>query len=324
MKAKTFGDDVFNSRLLSMLNKSVPFAVYNVKKIRDNVYFIETDRKAYIIKGYSSINRLHLQETFTHMLKKQGFIQTYSFHRFSEKPLYFNKKYWGWIEYLEPHRESFTYDSEANRVAGQELLHFFHLTTKRFAKSFKHLIPQFQLLEKWQDRAHQFEKNKPVIANYLPEAMYEELKAWGHQALAGIRRENMQFGDETHPVILHGDVAHHNFLRSKTGRLYLIDFDLISLGHESADFLQYANRILPNLNWSLQHLAKYPLFQRYLQHRAFLYALMYPTDIFREWNRIIKNGSCHRPKKIMQTIELTTNQYQERQQFIKELKNVVK
>ncbi|WP_147532483.1 phosphotransferase [Bacillus marasmi] len=324
MKAKTFGDDVFNSRLLSILNKSVPFTVFKVKKIRENVYYIDTDRRAYILKGYSSLHRLHLQEAFTSSLKKHGFLQTYSFLRFSENPVYFNKKYWGWIEYLEPHRESFSYLSEANRTAGLELLHSFHLTTKQFAKSFEQVIPPFQLLEKWQDRFHQFVKNKPVIENYLPVSMYRELLEWGNLALAGMKRENMEFGDDSQPVILHGDVAHHNFLKSKSGKLNLIDFDLISIGHESADLLQYANRILPYLNWSLQNLANHPLFQHYLQHRAFLYALMYPTDIFREWNRIIKNGSCYRPKKLIQTIELTTNQYQQRQQFLKELKIVVK
>lgn len=324
MKAKTFGDDVFNNRLLSIFNKSVPFTVFKLKKIRDNVYFIETDRRAYILKGYSSLNRLQLQEAFTSTLKNQGFLQTYSFHRFTEKPIYFNKKYWGWIEYLEPHRDTFTYISEANRIAGLELLHSFHLTTKQFANSFEQVIPPFNLMEKWLERSRQFAKNEPVIANYLPESMYKKLLEWGNLALVGMKRENQVFGDDTHPVILHGDVAHHNFLKSKSGKLHLIDFDLISIGHESADLLQYANRILPYLNWSLQSLAKHPLYQHYLQHRAFLYALMYPTDIFREWNRIIKNGSCNRPKKLIQAIELTTNQIQLRAQFIKELKNVVK
>ena len=37
-------------------------------------------------------------------------------------------------------------------------------------------------------------------------------------------------------------------MRTSKGELYLIDFDLISIGPEMADYLQYANRILPFLN----------------------------------------------------------------------------
>lgn len=324
MKARTFGDDVFNNRLLSILNKSVPFTVLEVKQLRNNVYFIETDRRPYILKGYSSLQRLRLQEVFTATLKKHGFLQTYSFLRFSENPISLNHKYWGWIEYLEPHRETFTYQSENNRIAGLELLHSYHFTTKKFVKSFEQTIPTFNLLEKWSERSRQFLKNQHIIANYLPDFMLKDLLDWGNISLTGLKLENQEFGDDSTPVILHGDVAHHNFLKSKSGKLNIIDFDLIAIGHESADLLQYANRILPYLNWSLQNLTQYSRFQHYLQHRAFLFALMYPTDIFREWNRIIKNRAYQRPKKLIPVIDLTTKQFHLRQQFVKELKNVVK
>jgi hypothetical protein len=324
MTARPTGDDLHTNRLLSNLNRKSPFRINKLKKIRKNVYMVETDRSPFILKGYSSLQRLQLQEAFTSSLKSEGFLQTYSFYRFFENPIYYNKKYYGWIEYLEPHRDRFTYATHDNRKEGLDLLHTFHLTTKNLSKRYERVLPEFNLYDKWAERLRLFENNSSIIGNYLSETMINELLNWGKYSITGLKNEEKVFGNTTQPVILHGDVAHHNYLRSKSGKLYLIDFDLISIGPESADLLQYANRILPSIHWSLHQLFQLPQFYPYLQNRAFLFALMYPTDIFREWNRIIKDGSYHYSGKLLPVIELTTSQFHLRQQFIIELKNVVK
>ncbi len=58
-----------------------------------------------------------------------------------------------------------------------------------------------------------------------------ELLEWAKISLEGMKTENLDFGDGQDPVILHGDVAHHNYLKSKSGKIFLIDFDLASIGH---------------------------------------------------------------------------------------------
>ena len=120
--------------------------------------------------------------------------------------------------------------------------------------------------------------------------------------------------------ILHGDVAHHNFLRDSNGILHLIDFDLISIGPPSLDYLQYANRILPSVDWSFERLSHFSQYQELLNEKAFLYALAFPADIFREWNRVIREGSYKDQRKYDQVMDLTIGQFYPRKKFIDSLK----
>ena len=64
------------------------------------------------------------------------------------------------------------------------------------------------------------------------------------------------------------------------GELYLIDFDLISIGPIMADYLQYANRILPFLNWSLPNLATYKQIQPIFSNRYFCMRLLFQPIFF--------------------------------------------
>lgn len=323
MRVKNGGDDLILNRLLTHLNRSLPFTVHEIKQIRDHVYYMDTEQKPFILKGFSSIQRLQLQEAFTNSLKSEGFENTYSFYSFFEQPIFLNHRYFGFIEFIEANPRAFTYHFHHNRKEGLDLLHCFHNTTRMLSKQFELFLPRFNLLEKWQERTNLFLANIPFIRYYLKKEMLDELLVWANESLEGLRAENHSSRDENN-VILHGDVAHHNFLKASTDKLYLIDFDLISIGDESADLLQYANRILPFLDWSLSRLSEYPLIKTYLNRRAFLWALMYPTDIFREWNRMIKDRTYQQPNKMLMVMNLTISQFHLRQQFIKELKNVVK
>lgn len=147
--------------------------------------------------------------------------------------------------------------------------------------------------------------------------------AWAEWSLAGMEKFQQFFKKEPY-VILHGDVAHHNFLRDGNGTLRLIDFDLISIGPASYDYLQYANRILPYIDWSFDKLVQYPQIRRFLKEKAFLYALAYPADIFREWNRMIREKSYSDNMKFKQVMDLTINQFYARKKFIEHLKKILK
>jgi hypothetical protein len=262
-----------------------------------------------------------LQEAYTDALKSAGFKQTYSFYRLGSQPFVYKQKYFGIIEFIEGHSLPFTYFSEENRQNGLELLQTYHNTTKNIVEQFSSTLSTFHLFVKWQERLYQFKANLPFVRYYLKEPIIDEILSWANSSLA--RLQSNSFQNEP-SVILHGDVAHHNFLKSKNGEIYLIDFDLISIGKENADLLQYANRILPALEWSLPQLLKYPLFHAKLQNPEFLWALIYPTDILREWNRIVRDRSILQPSKLLMVMDLTIRQFHLRQQFIKELKNMLK
>ena len=322
--AKYRGDDSNHDRLLSYLNSHLPFPVTQLSRIKGEVYKVQTKDFQFVLKEFPSYKRLKIQETFTNSLKMNGFQNTYSFYSFSEKKaLYFQTKYYGCLEYIDKANESFRFDTIENCYEGLRLLNQYHQTTLKLQGSYKTILPSFHLIEKWHERFALFKNNLPLISFFLEREILTELYTWVEWSLSGLRKEKDTL--ERFPkVILHGDVAHHNFMRTAKGDLFLIDFDLISLGPEVADYLQYANRILPFLNWSYTELDAFELFQPLLNQKVFLYGLAFPSDILREWNRLVKERTFNQIKRIRPVVDLTLNQFEKRKTFMKELESKLK
>ncbi|CEG28007.1 phosphotransferase [Bacillus sp. B-jedd] len=318
------GDDNFHYRLLSYLKKVFPGNIIKLDMIRPTVFLLNSSIGDYIIKCYSSYNRLKLQEAFTATLKKEGFTSAYSYLRPGRRePYYLDGVYLGIIEFILPHLHSFSYHLDTDRLAGLNLLQNYHSVTEKIVQRYKTLIPPARLIEKWEQRQDRFEANKPVISYFVNSEMMDEISGWASFALEGMRRCEGFFTGEVE-AILHGDVAHHNFLRAWNGKIYLIDFDLISIGPPVIDYLQYGNRILPFLNWSINELAKYRQLSAFMNEKGFLFALAYPADLLREWNRIFKNEDEPDINTIMQMKKWTERQFFARHQFIKKIGNMVK
>jgi len=314
------GDDGYFNRLFSYFQEQFQGQIKHITPIRKKVYLVETSKKKYILKGYSSYKKLKLQETFTSTLRKEGFLDTYVFeYPAGTKPFAHEGLYFGCIEYLEPHRVSFSYKTQGERKEGLQLLREFHQVTSGFEKRYRTLIPNADLLGKWKDRAQYFSHQRPILESFLKRDVIDELMEWAYWSMEGMEK-NKEYFTKKPNVILHGDVAHHNFLRSSSGKLMLIDFDLIGIGPDSLDLLQYANRILPFMQWSYGDLKKYPFFKNKMESPAFLYSLAYPADIFREWNRIIKDQTYIHSSQSRQVYDLTVGQWSLRKQFFKILK----
>lgn len=318
------GDENFHYRLLSYLKKIFPGKVVKLDMIRPTVFLMNSSMEEYIIKCYASYNRLKLQEAFTDTLKKEGFLSAYNYSRLGRRePYYLDGTYLGFIEFIRPHLHSFSYHLEADRIAGLNLLQNYHSVTEKIAQRYKTLIPPTGLIEKWEQRQDRFRANKPVISYFVNSEMVDEISGWATFALEGMK-ENVEFFTGGVHAVLHGDVAHHNFLRAWNGKIYLIDFDLISIGPPAIDYLQYGNRILPFLNWSLNELTKYRQISAFMNEKGFLFALAYPADLLREWNRILKNGAEPDIHAIMQMKKWTEGQFFARRNFIKKIGDMVK
>jgi len=318
---KLGGDDGFQDRLLSYLNQNLPYQIVRLTPLRRNVFIVRlSDGFQFVLKGYSSLRRLKIQEAFIQSLKKEGFPFTYSMYSFpKEHCLYFESQYFGIFEFLTKGEEPFFYDSKKSCQEGLQLLEKFHGVSEKLVGSYKTLLPFFHLIEKWEERFRQFKSNIPILSFFLQKEVVQDLSDWAEWSLAGIKQEKGAL--HLFPnVILHGDVAHHNFFRSSNGELLLIDFDLISIAPAMIDYLQYANRILPFLNWSCKELSSFEQLLPYFKHTIFLYALVYPTDIFREWNRLVKDHSFNDTRKVRAVMELTIGQYDKRQAFYEEIK----
>ena len=321
---KNRGDDLFNDRLFSYLNEQLSISINELQPIRKKVYLVKADNFDFILKGFSTYHRLVLQETFTSALKQVGFDYTYFFHQFTNKPpLFFEQTYYGCLQYIESSTNGFTYREKNDRIEGLELLKKYHLATEILIERFQMLIPTFEQIEKWHERAALFFNYLPIVKYFVQKEMIDDILIWADWSLKGMQRLSNIF-DNGDKVIAHGDVAHHNFIRGADNKLNIIDFDLISLSTPHTDYLQYANRILPFMNWSLTELSSYEKMQPFLKDKCFLYALAFPSDIFREWNRAIKDGSYLQQIKLQQLLELTVDQFNERQEFFKELTSYIK
>lgn len=323
MVKKSGGDD-YLSRLHSYFKQQFKEPIIKMVSIRKSVFFIQTEKNQYVVKGYSRNSKLRLQETFTATLRQEGFSRSYVYLEHPVKePLFFEGEYFGCMEYLPPNRHSFNFHSQQNREEGLALLEEFHKVTASFAERYKTLIPYSDLPGKWNERLQSFSRNHSRLRYFLDGKTIYELMAWAHWSLSGMWQNAGFFSKEPH-VILHGDVAHHNFLRDQSGTLHLIDFDLISIGPECIDILQYANRILSYMDWDFEQLQKYPQMKPFLSERAFLYALAYPTDILREWNRIFKDKTYKNRSASRHVINLTLEQFSLRKQFVQKIASVIR
>lgn len=314
------GDDFFQNRLFSYLQNQLNVPIKEISQIRKQVYKVKAESFEFILKGFSSYHQLILQKDFLTALKREGFQKTYSYYPVEkEPPLLFERNYYGCLEFIRPSKKEFTFKQQQDRLDGLKLLSQFHEVNETLVKQYTGNIPSFDQLGKWQERTITFMNNLPVIRYFVQKEIINEMLIWADWSLKGIERELGLF-ETGKKVILHGDVAHHNFLRNKDKEIYLIDFDLISSGNPRSDYLQYANRILPFIHWSFQKLADYKEIATYLDEKGFLYALAFPTDIFREWNRAIREQTYLQPARIQQLLEMTVIQFQQRQNFFAELR----
>lgn len=316
------GDDTFYYRLLSLLEKKITAQIVEISRIRNDVYLVKTSQFWIILKGYNSYQKLKTQEAFTRALKQEGFMNTYQFYVFDDEPIILDKKIYGTIEYIPPHNDSFTYNSKWNRREALQLLERYYSVTERLVEIYKYILPSFHLMKKLEQRLQEFRSNKQIIERYINKEVVEEIIDWADFSFDYLNNQKEYLHTKVN-VILHGDVAHHNFLRDVNNKLYLIDFDLISIGPIEADYLQFANRILPNIDWSMSQLQKMSGYKHFLKDEWFLIALMYPTDILREWNRIIRNKNLNNEFLLEQVRLITTDQYHKRKKFYLKLKQIV-
>jgi len=318
------GDDAYFDRLLSYFQSHFQDEIIQLKPIQKSVFLLKTTKDHFMMKGYHSNRRLRLQEAFTATLRKEGFLKTYIFLNPPVKEqLFFEGTYFGCMEYIQPNTTAFSFHTQHERKEGLDLVAQFHQTTASFETRYRTLVPKGNIIEKWKERIDIFIKNSSSLHYFMNESIVSELISWGNWSIKGMD-QNRRFFNQEPFVILHGDLAHHNFLRDRNGELHLIDFDLISIGPPSHDYLQYANRILPYLDWSMEKLTKLNQFRTYLHEEAFLYALAYPADIYREWNRLIRDKSYTSQSKVKQVMDLTLGQFSKRKKFVGHLQELVK
>ncbi|WP_171050893.1 phosphotransferase [Bacillus sp. BHET2] len=314
------GDD-YSYRLLSYLQMKLQDSGASLKRIKEGKWVLKTNGRKWFVKRFPNQLKFMLQERLISSLLRENFHHVLPFHPIHENEmLLFEGSPIGittWLETSSP----ISYDQPKDRRDALHVLKKFHSVSKNIHQSWTEEVPQYKWLKKWKKRMMQFQYNLPYLQAFIqPYYLYTYLE-WGKWALKELKSIGVF---EPGKCITHGDVAHHNFLRGKNGVVYMIDFDLMSLSTEMTDDLQYCNRILPHMNWSLSKIKGIEAFHSYEDQLIFYLGLMYPTDVFREWNRFIREDQYYKQRVWGYLMNVTIQQFPERMQFNQELHGEVK
>jgi hypothetical protein len=316
---KQRGDDDYQTRLLFFLRKISNEDLTHIYSIKKGVWMVFSSETKYILKEFPSLSHLNVQRRFTERLHDHFFSFTYQFHPFHQHhSCIFEEKVFGLINYLKPSNIALTYSSRDFRMKALLLLKAFHYTTSAFSDEFKHFLPVFSQQDKWNQRLKEFKTHLPELQSLVPIRMLSQYVSWSEWSLEKINKSGGFFSPLPH-CIIHGDVAHHNFLQGEDKKLYLIDFDLISLAPEIIDDLQFCNRILPYLSWSLDQLFDNPPLAKYKENDDFLHSLVFPTDVLREWNRFFKSPLSAKKQQWSYVNDLTVTQFTKRKAFVEKV-----
>lgn len=135
-------------------------------------------------------------------------------------------------------------------------------------------LPILQLEAKWHYRLLQFESLESILLPILQQNFYNIVRI-AHYAL---RRGC--FPKEA-VTALHGDVAHHNFLKDAANNFYMIDLDLSAAGNAAEEFILWMHRLLPhhrfNIHDVLDIVPQLECYERYFS------LLLFPNELIREW-----------------------------------------
>ncbi|WP_158598208.1 phosphotransferase [Falsibacillus albus] len=282
--------DGFNTRLLQFLNQVFNQSQAYIKQLRIGLWKYKIGGKTWLVKQFSSRQKLQNQIALTNRLRQSGFHQSYRFHdiHYNQNILVFEQKIFGIIEFIKTSKEVFSFQEKSKRDEALEVINRFHMTTSTFVQHYFYSIPFFNQIEKWKQRLFEFKSNRFTLENHLPPYILSAYIEWGEWALDRMEKNQAYFLRKPY-CIIHGDVAFHNFLLNRQKTLCLIDFDLISVAPPLVDYLQIANRFLPSIHWSVKDLFEHKLMEKFSRDPLFLIALIYPTDVFREWNRFVKS-----------------------------------
>ena len=311
--------DDYDDRLFAYL-ETILAAPVVACRIKEGVYYVKSGGLPIVLKHIPSVEKWSEQKTFTNAIRKEGFNSRYVFNKVIDKPIIFRERVYACLEYIQPGGSPFVFGTQRERAEGLSLLTHFHDITGRVARWFQPEAGSYDLKGRWKARYAEFTSHLQWINGYLPPAVTDEILDWAQAAIDGLDTcSNLLVAGA--PVILHGDVASHNFLRGTKGRLFLIDFDLISIGPPICDLLQYANRILPFTDWGLDSLSALKEMNPFLENQAFLYGLLYPSDLLREWNRMAREKAIQK-RKLAVLLQWTFSQMVQRRSFILEIKKL--
>ena len=312
--------DGFGTRLLLFVSDFLDEPAPALTKVKKGIWIAGGSKGKWVVKEFASKEKLQFQLLLSEKLFEAGFNKTYRFHqnhRWRESR--FEGKLYGFIQYIRPSQsEAFHYESRRNREQALTLLGEYHQTTRKLLPELSGKAKPFDQLGKWERRLADFEHSLAKIGNYAGYSCLRDYCRWARWSLDALHEGHGGFLLKD-SCIVHGDVVYHNFLLGDGGDLFLIDFDLAAEAPAVVDYLQFCNRILPSVGWSADRLFQHSRLEPYREERGFLCALVYPTDILREWNHFFRADERTKKRVWPYLHDITFDEYKLRRRFAEEI-----
>ncbi len=311
------GDSKLN-RLLPILEQK-SFYINDYKKIKEDVYWVRSGKKECALKCYQEPEKLEKQHHFFKKWKDAG--------RFAAIPVAFTENMWmagnedgtwGLFEWLKGTHLHF--DQKQDRTQARKLIHEFHASAEGISGP---LLLRNPLYMKWERRIDQFETTYKDFLSSGKRFLFHEIHEISRQTLEEFKQ--LDWGKIEQDAWerkswLHGDVAHHNFIRSQDGKVKLIDFDLLQMGPELYDDIQLGQRFLPYTNHSLGEITK--CFQATKWKTAWMKGLLVPSDLLREW--LYAHRRYQRQKqKLAGHLDWLDSSWGERKKFVEKVQHML-
>ncbi|MEA3322140.1 MAG: hypothetical protein U9Q88_19275 [Bacillota bacterium] len=316
-----FRDDFNRNRLFFRLSLETKLAIHSYSKIKNNLYKIQAENGLYILKGYSEPGNLESIIQVSQLLHKNGFHEGLMYEKFNDGQFLLLEQglVWVLLKYIVPKRK-FSFSKTEDRTTGLNTLQNFHHHSKTIIPFLPFELPKENMIVKWQNRLKIFESHVPFLSKWFNPHVIGEIVYYSHFALNGLMKEYVQ----TEEVILHGDVASHNFIRAADNKVYLIDYDLLSVGSAEWDYIQYASRILPFIKWNSSLFQPHSfLIELGKGQPWFRTALSFPMDILREGNHFSHSSGDKRMPSSFANLSYFISTWELRKQFLTNYNNLI-
>ncbi|MBY6035334.1 phosphotransferase [Fictibacillus nanhaiensis] len=310
------GDRLFLKKMEDVGLNVVDFGFF-----RENVIWIKTHQGKYVLKGFRRQETCHKQLNLSKLYKSQKprIMGTYTAFPNNKRLVQFGKFHWAIMPFYKG--DGLHFGNPRDVSAGMDAISRFHSFSKNIPTDIYHDLSSYSLYKKWSDRYETFKHHaksakwsaqmKPLVSDILMWGKWT-LTHFDHKAIESLERKAYKRRE-----ITHGDVAPHNFVinKDKSKEAYLIDFDLFAAVPQAYDWLQYANRILPFWFWSYTKMEEMGNkdFIKWFSKKWFVICLVFPTDLYREWNRALKLGD---QEMIDEVTKFTLRDFSHRKKFI--------
>ncbi|WNB93285.1 phosphotransferase [Bacillus sp. NEB1478] len=313
------GDRLFLNKM-----KEAGLSVKEYGFFRDNVIWIETSEGDYVLKGFKRQATCEKQFNLSKLYEgiKPRIMGTYTVFPNNKPFIEFGGYLWAIMPFYKG--DGLHFGNKKDVSAGMEAISRFHNRSINIPSSIYDDLSSYSLYKKWSERYDLF-KSFAITANWSKEIqpLLHDMLFWGKWSLKNFDHDSIEALERKafrKREITHGDVAPHNFVlnRKKNKPAYLIDFDLFAAVPQAYDWLQYANRILPFWYWSYSKMEQMGNedFLKWFNKKWFVICLVFPTDLYREWNRALRYNDS---EIIAEITRFTLRDYTYRKVFVERI-----